>query len=172
MRTRTRKAELSSGRKSTEDRIDGVHSVDGGGSCVGSCTSAESTCSGSSGCSNEGDDGGINEATWFDPVDDFDSQDTISDCPGGVCPVPWASDTSGNDEVEVDRIKTTVNSPSHYTEGEIECIEAIEAQLTPEEYRGYLKGTLAVYMWREKHKNGFEDVLKAQWYMNRLVDLG
>lgn len=94
------------------------------------------------------------------------------DCPGGVCPVPWASDTSGNDEVEVDRIKTTVNSPSHYTEGEIECIEAVEAQLTPEEYRGYLKGTLAVYMWREKHKNGFEDVLKAQWYMNRLVDLG
>jgi hypothetical protein len=63
-----------------------------------------------------------------------------------------------------------VNSPDHYTaEGSIECIEAIEAQLTPEEFRGFLKGNVAKYVWRERHKNGREDLRKAQWYINHLV---
>jgi len=63
-----------------------------------------------------------------------------------------------------------VNSPDHYTaEGSIECIEAIEAQLTPEEFRGFLKGNIAKYVWRERHKNGREDLRKAQWYLNHLV---
>jgi hypothetical protein len=84
----------------------------------------------------------------------------MSDCPGGVCPVPWA-------KKEVDN----VNHPPHYTEGGIECIEAIEAQLTPEEYKGYLKGNVAKYIWREKHKGGIESLKKAQWYLNKLVDL-
>jgi len=53
----------------------------------------------------------------------------------------------------------------------IECIEAIEAQLTPEEYKGYLKGNVAKYIWREKHKGGIESLKKAQWYLNKLVDL-
>jgi len=67
--------------------------------------------------------------------------------------------------------KDNVNHPSHYTEGGIECIEAIEAQLTPEEYRGYLKGNVAKYLWREKYKGGTESLRKAQWYLDRLVAL-
>ena len=63
-----------------------------------------------------------------------------------------------------------VNHPSHYTDGGgIECIEAIEAQLTAEEYRGYLKGNIAKYVWREKHKGGTESLKKAQWYLDRLI---
>lgn len=66
-----------------------------------------------------------------------------------------------------------VNNPAHYTHGGgIECIDAIEAQLTPEEYRGYLKGNIAKYLWRERHKGGQESVLKAQWYLERLSQLG
>jgi len=65
-----------------------------------------------------------------------------------------------------------VNHPVHYTDGGIECIEAIEAQLTAEEFRGYLKGNIAKYVWREKHKGGTESLKKAQWYLNRLVELG
>jgi len=90
----------------------------------------------------------------------------FSDCPGGVCPVPWATDTSGDDIKE-----DLVNHPSHYTDGNIECIEAIEAQLTPEEYRGYLKGNVAKYVWREKNKGGIQSLQKAQWYLTRLVDI-
>ena len=64
-----------------------------------------------------------------------------------------------------------VNHPAHYTDGGIECIEAIEAQLTPEEYRGYLKGNVAKYVWREQHKGGIESLRKAQWYLDRLINL-
>ena len=84
----------------------------------------------------------------------------ITDCPGGICPVPWAKKEEDN-----------VNHPAHYTEGGVECIEAIEAQLTPEEYRGYLKGNVAKYVWREKYKGGTESLEKAQWYLQRLIEL-
>ena len=62
-----------------------------------------------------------------------------------------------------------VNHPSHYTNGTIECIDAIAAQLTPEEYRGYLKGNIAKYVWRERHKGGPESLMKARWYLDRLI---
>ena len=62
-----------------------------------------------------------------------------------------------------------INSPSHYTQGDIEAIDAIEAHLTPEEFRGYLKGNIAKYMWRCSYKNGIEDVYKASWYLARLI---
>jgi hypothetical protein len=64
-----------------------------------------------------------------------------------------------------------VNHPSHYTDGGIEWIEAIEAQLSLEEYRGYLKGNIAKYVWRESHKGGTESLKKARWYLDRLIEL-
>lgn len=63
-----------------------------------------------------------------------------------------------------------VYSPSHYTQGDIECIDAIKAQLTPEEYRGFLKGTIAAYLWRERLKGGAESIAKAHWYMKKLME--
>ena len=54
-----------------------------------------------------------------------------------------------------------VNNPPHYTQGEIECIDAIRSALTPEELRGHCKGNAMEYIWREKHKNGDEDIRKA-----------
>jgi len=63
-----------------------------------------------------------------------------------------------------------VNHPDHYRQGMIECITAIEAQLTAEEFRGYLKGNVAKYVWRERQKGGGESLRKAQWYLNLLVD--
>ena len=63
----------------------------------------------------------------------------------------------------------TVNHPAHYTQGGIECIEAIKASMTASEFRGYLKGNAMKYMWRYQLKNGVEDLRKAQWYLNRLI---
>ena len=90
----------------------------------------------------------------------------VSDCPGGVCPVPWAV----KEEAPVVQ-PDLVNHPPHYTDGAVECIEAIESQLTTEEYRGYLKGNCAKYIWREKHKGGTESLKKAQFYLDRLIQL-
>lgn len=63
-----------------------------------------------------------------------------------------------------------VNHPSHYTSGNIECIDALAAATSG------LVGIEAVctanavkYLWRWKYKNGAEDLKKAQWYINRLL---
>jgi hypothetical protein len=63
-----------------------------------------------------------------------------------------------------------VNSPSHYTDGTgIECIEAIEASMTTEEFKGFLRGNCQKYLWRYTKKNGAEDLKKAKWYLDRLI---
>ena len=61
--------------------------------------------------------------------------------------------------------------PLHYTGGGVECIEAIEAALTPEEYRGYIKGSVLKYTWRERKKGGDVSLAKAHWYLERLLGL-
>ena len=62
-----------------------------------------------------------------------------------------------------------VNNPPHYNSAGIECIDAIQAALTPEEFRGYCKGNNLKYTWRERYKNKIEDLNKAAWYLNKLL---
>ena len=61
-------------------------------------------------------------------------------------------------------------NPSHYKQGEIECIDALAAATTN------LKGIEAIctanaikYLWRWKEKNGLEDLLKSKWYIDKLI---
>lgn len=64
-----------------------------------------------------------------------------------------------------------VNSPSHYASGGIECIEAIKASMSHESFLGYLKGNVQKYMWRyEKKVNPAEDLKKARWYLDKLIE--
>jgi len=100
-------------------------------------------------------------------MDMFSPVDETNGCVDGVCPVSW---------VTIKPLETTptikedvVNHPSHYTDGgSIECIEAIEAQLTTEEYQGYLRGNCVKYLWRWRNKGGKTDIDKCQWYLERL----
>ena len=69
-----------------------------------------------------------------------------------------------------DNVAEMVNSPPHYNRQGIECIEAIEAALTPEEFKGYCKGNNIKYTWRENYKGKEEDLRKAAWYLNRLLE--
>lgn len=62
-----------------------------------------------------------------------------------------------------------VNSPSHYNESGIECIEAIRASLG-DEFGGYCKGNVMKYLWRYKYKNGVEDLKKARVYLDWLIE--
>lgn len=60
-----------------------------------------------------------------------------------------------------------INHPDHYqSESGIECIDAIRAALTPEEFRGYCKGAALKYIWRERKKGGDESLGKGAWYLN------
>jgi hypothetical protein len=63
-----------------------------------------------------------------------------------------------------------VEKPAHYNQGGIECIQAIEASMSHEEFIGYLKGNAMKYLWRYRNKNGVEDLKKAQWYHKLLIE--
>jgi hypothetical protein len=63
-----------------------------------------------------------------------------------------------------------VNNPSHYGQGSIEAIEYIKDFLTKEEYIGNLRGNIAKYLHRWRYKNGIEDLKKARWYLERLIE--
>lgn len=63
-----------------------------------------------------------------------------------------------------------VNKPAHYTEGNIETIDAIEASMSPEGFADYLKGNTLKYLWRYRHKGKpLQDLRKARWYLDRLI---
>lgn len=78
------------------------------------------------------------------------------------------------EETKAERIgtdKEMINHPPHYTVGKVECIDAIESATT------CLQGIEAVctaniikYVWRWKFKNGVEDLEKAKWYLNKLIE--
>ena len=70
-------------------------------------------------------------------------------------------------EVPVD----TVNHPPHYKVGGIETIDYMKAKSTKEEFRGHLRLTVIKYLSRTGYKgDALEDLKKAQWYLNKLIE--
>ena len=63
-----------------------------------------------------------------------------------------------------------VHHPNHYTQGGIECIEAIKASMHPHGFQDYCKGNVIKYIWRYRDKGGSEDLAKAQVYLTWLID--
>ena len=64
-----------------------------------------------------------------------------------------------------------VNNPYHYTQGSIECIDAIKSSMSKEAFKGFLKGNAIKYLWRyEKKGKPIEDLKKCEWYLNKLID--
>ena len=66
-----------------------------------------------------------------------------------------------------------VTNPSHYNLNRkgIECIAAMEAMLSEEEFIGYLRGNIFKYQWRFRYKgHAVQDLEKAQWYSDKLLE--
>jgi len=102
----------------TETRSDGVYSLDGGWNKARGFSEAENPLNGIR-------------------LSEFKNEEVnkkMEECTDGFCPMPTATTVDHNlhffDPVE---------KPVHYAAGSVECIDAIEAQMTPEEFRGYLK---------------------------------
>ena len=141
--------ETESGTGGSETRYDGLYSIDGG----------------SSGKVSRGFSETKNPLTGV-RLSEFENREvnkTMEECTVGFCPMPSLEKPL--------HFFDPVDKPMHYAAGAVECIDAIEAQLTPEEFRGYLKGNVAKYMWRERKKGGTESLKKANWYLNRLINL-
>ena len=63
-----------------------------------------------------------------------------------------------------------VNHPPHYNQKGIECIDAIEAA-TDTGFEYYLQGNIMKYLWRYRYKDGSQDLKKALWYLNKLIEI-
>jgi len=67
-------------------------------------------------------------------------------------------------------VKDNVNNPSHYTQGKVECIDAIEsATVNKIGLDAVCTANIIKYIWRCENKNGLEDLKKAQWYLDKLI---
>lgn len=63
-------------------------------------------------------------------------------------------------------------NPSHYRQGGIECIEAIQAATEGlAGFEGMLTGNCIKYLWRWKYKNGVQDLKKCHWYLEKLIEV-
>lgn len=82
-------------------------------------------------------------------------------------PKLWEPITKPEPEAEND----VVNHPSHYTQGGIECIDAMESAFGAAQLAVYCKIAAFKYIWRCERKNGAEDVKKAIWYLNKFLEL-
>lgn len=74
-------------------------------------------------------------------------------------------------ELKSEVVEDVVNSPSHYTSGGIECLDAMQAMLSRDEFIGFLRGNIFKYNWRYKMKNGIEDLKKAKFYQEKLIEV-
>jgi hypothetical protein len=69
-----------------------------------------------------------------------------------------------------DNVVDMVNSPPHYNQTGIECIDAISAA-TDTNFKYYLQGNIMKYLWRFDYKDKpLEDLQKAKWYLDRLIE--
>ena len=65
-----------------------------------------------------------------------------------------------------------VNHPEHYTQGVIECIDAMLSAFGGDAVQEYCVCNAFKYLWRHKHKGKrAEDVSKAQWYLAKWQEI-
>lgn len=121
----------------------------------------------------------------FQPIDlgedacpyDYNLPDSSCDITCKECWEKAVKDIKFKDDIEVvlplekapKGLTDNVNHPSHYTHGKIETIDKIEDVLGLEGFQAYCVGNAIKYLDRYKLKNGFEDIKKAEWYLNRLI---
>lgn len=65
-----------------------------------------------------------------------------------------------------------VNRPSHYTQGGIECIDAMVAAFGNTRTASFCRCNAFKYLWRAgKKDNTIQDLKKAVWYINKEIEL-
>lgn len=64
-----------------------------------------------------------------------------------------------------------VNHPKHYTQGDIECIDAMIAAKGIDKVIAFCECNAFKYNWRSADKNGLEDIEKQIWYANKQIEL-
>lgn len=75
--------------------------------------------------------------------------------------------------MEFNRINTkdNINKPLHYHSNGIDVIGFAEAQFSKEEQKGFHRINAIKYITRYDRKNGVEDLQKAKFYIDKLIEM-
>ena len=90
------------------------------------------------------------------------------DCPPAL--LEAAAAYKRNREMMKEPEHDPVNNPAHYTYGELEVIDILRDQLSPEQFEGFLRGNVLKYVLRYPHKNGSQDLQKGGVYLGWLTE--
>ena len=63
-------------------------------------------------------------------------------------------------------------SGTHYSDKTIQPWDAMEAWMSPEQFKGFLRGNVIKYVARCDDKGGVDDLRKALHYLEKLIELG
>ena len=85
----------------------------------------------------------------------------------------WEDDTtyrlvnkeSGGVVMESRAITDPVAHPAHYTQGDVECIDAMVAAFGESDVMCWARLNAFKYLWRSEHRAGVQDLKKAVWYL-------
>ena len=107
----------------------------------------------------------------------YGKTDVCDDCDGielSENPIKWTPAEGQQAKSDAGKLKIDmVNHPTHYTAGNVECIDALESMSMG--YHDAVQAALAwqvvKYIWRSPLKGKqLEDLQKAQFYLNRLIE--
>ena len=63
-----------------------------------------------------------------------------------------------------------ITKPKHYTQGKVECLDAIDSMLGESSRIDFYRSQIVKYMWRLRDKGSpLKDVKKARFYIDRLI---
>lgn len=100
-----------------------------------------------------------------------DAADKKDKCvPETLCKCGTSHDVVGSTDNSCQCKHDAVNHQTHYCQGGIECLDAIDAAVTGlSGMEAVCTGHVIRYIWRWKHKNGLQDLQKARFYLNKLI---
>lgn len=64
-----------------------------------------------------------------------------------------------------------VNHPRHYETGKFECIEVMIETQGLDAVKNFCICNAFKYLYRHDKKNSLEDIEKANWYINKYIEL-
>lgn len=106
---------------------------------------------------------GCHNCKWVDEREDFEA---CSDCK--------RNHYSSEADRWLDRwcgVDDAVNHPSHYETGKFECIEVMTEAIGVDAVKNFCLCNAFKYLYRCGRKNGLEDIKKAKWYIDRLIQM-
>ena len=83
----------------------------------------------------------------------------------------WALEILRSPDPTANPANDSVNHPSHYNQGKYECIDVMVETFGVEATKNFCLLNAFKYIWRTGEKNGAEDIKKAIWYLDKVLDL-